>query len=87
MREHYTCHQQCDIGFCPSACGQEGFCYYTIPGNETDSETEGEEISLQELVPESLKKQSLIINTKNILASESKCFKPGLILEKSLKTW
>ena len=71
MREYYNCDQQCEIGFCPAACGSEGFCYFSRNENENDS--------IQALVPESLEKQSLIINSKYIQSSESKCFRPGKI--------
>ena len=69
MREHYNCHEECEIGFCPSSCGPEGFCYFSINENESES--------MQALIPESLGKQSLIINSKYIESSESKCFRPG----------
>ena len=64
MREDYNCHQQCEIGLCPSSCGAEGFCYFSSDDDDI-------------LVPESLEKQSLILNSKRIQSSESKCFKPG----------
>ena len=67
MRRDHHCHQQCDAGFCPNGCGSEGFCYFL------QDETENG----QEMVPESLKKQSLLINSKHIQSNESKCFKPG----------
>ena len=66
MREHYNCHQQCEVGLCPSSCGAEGFCYFS-----------GDDDILVKLVPESLEKQSLILNSKRIQSSDSKCFKPG----------
>ena len=70
MREYYNCHQQCAIGLCSSACGLEGFCYF--------SENKIEDNSVA-IVPESLEKQSLIINSKRIQSSESKCFRPGKV--------
>ena len=70
MREYYNCHQQCAIGLCSSACGLEGFCYF--------SENKIEDNSMA-IVPESLEKQSLIINSKRIQSSESKCFRPGKV--------
>ena len=68
MREFHRCDEQCEIGFCPAACGPEGFCYFSTGPSQSDN---------QALVSESLKKQSLIINSKQIVARESKCFKPG----------
>ena len=64
MRSQYNCHRQCEIGFCPSACGPEGFCYF---GSEKDS---------SKTVPDALAKQSLLINSKHITSMESKCFRP-----------
>ena len=71
MREYFNCHEQCELGLCPSSCGPEGFCYFSKNEMESDS--------LQALVPESLEKQSLIINSEYIQSSESKCFRPGEI--------
>ena len=71
MREYYNCHQQCKIGLCPSACGPEGFCYFSGNGIENGSVA---------IVPESLVDQSLLINSKRIQSSESKCFRPGKFL-------
>ena len=71
MREYFNCHEQCELGLCPTSCGREGFCYFSKNEMESDS--------LQASVPESLEKQSLIINSKYIQSSESKCFRPGEI--------
>ena len=67
MREFFSCDQECDVGYCPSACGPKAFCYYSTPD------------ASQAYVSKSLEKQSLIIHSKKIDASESKCLKPGII--------
>ena len=72
MRSQYNCHRQCEIGFCPSACGPEGFCYF---GSQKDS---------SKIVPVALVKQSLLINSKHITTEESKCFRP---VDEAQITW
>ena len=72
MRTQYNCHRQCEIGYCPSACGPEGFCYF---GSQKDS---------SKIIPDALVKQSLLINSGHIANEESKCFRP---VDEAQITW